>query len=88
MNMGVDIQVGEGAVISAGVSRAPFGWDAHLDWGSIPLAAISVETKDSIWKGGARLLWQHPPGTHMGPSGRTAPERGTDKHPRLAHWVE
>jgi hypothetical protein len=42
-----------------GASRAPFGWGTHLGLGSIPLAAISVETRDSMEGGGAIDCWAY-----------------------------
>ncbi len=57
--------MGEGAVISAGVSRAAFGQDMHLAWGSTPLATVSVETKDSMEGGGQGYFGN----THQGPAG-------------------
>ncbi len=45
-----------GAVIGGGVSRAAFGQDMHLAWGNTPLAAMLVDTKDSIEGGGKATL--------------------------------
>ncbi len=77
---GVVIQVGERAVISAGVSRAAFGQNMHLAWGNTPLAAISVETKDSMEEGGKATL-ATPTRDPRGPIREDNPSKGGRQAP-------
>ncbi len=76
MNTGVDIQGGGGgAIICVGVSRAALRQDMHLAWGNTLLAAMVVDTKDSM-EGWGKATLATPTRDPWGPIREDIPSKG------------